>query len=137
MLVHYDPEKPLVLACDVSPFGLGAILSHTLPDGSEKPIAYSFSTLSSSEKSYSQIEKENFAIIFEIKKFHQYKFNPHVTIVTYYKTLLGILSEEKAVPQLAASTLQKWAIILSGYNYTLNTKQEHLIVMLIASVDFL
>lgn len=57
--------------------------------------------------------------------------------MTYHKILLGILSEEKAVPQLAASTLQKWAIILSGYNYTLNTKQEHLIVMLIASIDFL
>ena len=78
MLVHYDPEKPLVLACDVSPYGLGLILSHTLPDGSEKPIAYSFRTLSSSEKNYSQKEKENFAIIFEIKKFHQYIFNPHV-----------------------------------------------------------
>lgn len=57
--------------------------------------------------------------------------------MTYHKILSGILSEEKAVPQLAASTLQKWAIILSGYNYTLNTKQEHLIVMLIASIDFL
>lgn len=44
--------------------------------------------------------------------------------MTYHKILLGILSEEKAVPQLAASTLQKWAIILSGYNYTLKYKTE-------------
>ena len=45
-----------------------------------------------------------------------------MTIVTGHKTLLGILSEEKGIPQLAAWRLQRWAIILSGYNYTLKYK---------------
>ena len=48
LLVHYNPEKPLVVACDVLP--------HTLPDGSEKPIAYSSTTLSSSEELLSKRE---------------------------------------------------------------------------------
>ena len=74
MLIHYNPKKPLVLACGMSPYRLGAVLSHTLPDGSEKLIAYSSRTLSSSEKNYSQIEKESLAIIFMIKKVHQYIF---------------------------------------------------------------
>ena len=39
-LTHYDPKLPLTLACDASPVGVGAVLSHTLPDGKEKPIAY-------------------------------------------------------------------------------------------------
>ena len=104
MLIHHNSGKPLVSVCDVSPYGLGAVLSHALPDGSEKPIAYSSRELSSSENNYSQIEKEGLAIIFAIKKFYQYIFGRHVTIVTDHKPLLGILSEEKGILQLAAAT---------------------------------
>ena len=109
--IHYNPEK-----CDTSPYGLDAVLSHTLPGSSEKTIPYS------SEKNYSQIEKESLAIIFAIKKFQQYIFGRHVTIVTDHKRLLGILTKEKGIPQLAASRLQRCAITLSGYNYTLKYK---------------
>ena len=32
LLVHYDSNRQLVLACDILPYGLGAVLSHIMDD---------------------------------------------------------------------------------------------------------
>ena len=69
LLIHGNPKKLLIVACDASPCGVGAVLSHLMPDRSEKPIIFASRTLSKAKKNYSQIEKEGLAIIFALKKF--------------------------------------------------------------------
>ena len=50
LLVHYNSAMDLSLACDASSYGIGAVLSHKLPDGSEKPIGFVSRSLSDTEK---------------------------------------------------------------------------------------
>ena len=125
VLVHYDPSLPLRLNCDASAYGVGAVLSHKYPDGSDRPIAYASRTLSKSEQNYAQIEKEGLALIYGVKKFHKYVYGRKFTLITDHKPLTTILGSKKNLPTLAAARLQRWAIFLMGYQYDLDFRSTH------------
>ena len=68
-LVQFNPEILLVLAADASPYGVGAVLMHSFPDGSHRPITFASQTLSVHQRRYSQLDKEALAIIFGLECF--------------------------------------------------------------------
>ena len=95
VLVHYNPDLPLLLNCDASPVGVTCILSHVMPDGSERPVMYASRTLQQAERNYSQLEREALGIVFGIKYFHKYVAGRKFTVVTDHKPLLGIFRYSK------------------------------------------
>lgn len=112
VLMHYDPKLPISLAGDASAYGIGAVISHTLPDGSERPIAFASRTLTASERNYAQLEEEALSLLYGVKKFHQY--GRRFTLITNHKPLLTNLGPKTGIPSLAAARLQRWTVLLSA-----------------------
>ena len=79
--------------------------------------------MSPSERGYGQIEKEGLAIVYSIKKFHQYIYGRHFEIFTDHKPLIGVLGETKPIPPHAAARIQRWALLLAAYDYTLKYRK--------------
>ena len=111
LLMHFDPEKEVILPCDASPYGVGAVLSHQTEDGGiciKTPLG---------EKKYAHL-----SIIFGVKKVHGYLLGRKFKIHSDQKPLQHLLDSSRAVPQLASTRLQRWALTLSAYDHEISYK---------------
>lgn len=96
LLVQYDCRAPLGIVCDASPYGIGAVLFHIDPNTKqEKPIKFVSSSLSDTERRYSQLEREALAIIFALRKFHKFVYGKRFTLFSDHKPLQFIFGEKK------------------------------------------
>ena len=106
LLVHYDPTKQIVVPCDASPLGLGTVLSHILPDGQERPIAYASRILTVAERGYSQIEKAGLAVVYAVTKFHNYLYGRKFVIKSDHQPLSHLFNQQKAISTTASARIQ-------------------------------
>ena len=127
ILASFDPSCKIGISCEVSEVGIGSVLFHRYPDGSERPIANASKTLTDTQRRYSQIQKEALAIVIALKKFHQFLYGCQFVLVTDHKPLLALFGPSKSTPALAANRLATWALMLSQYDYTIEYRKtsEH------------
>ena len=119
VLTFYDPEKPLQLDTDASPYGIGAVISNIDDTGQDRPVEFISRTLSKAERNYSQIEKEGLAIVWAVKRFHRYLYARPFLLYTDNKPLELILGSQKQIPEMGTSRMIRWALTLSHYQYTI------------------
>ena len=88
VLRFYDVTKPVVVQCDASSTGLGAVI---LQNG--RPVEFASRAKTPTEiNSYAQIEKEMLAIVFDMTRFHAYVYGKHdVTVHSDHKPLMAIV----------------------------------------------
>lgn len=126
VLVHFDPSQEISLACNASPYGISAVLSHCFREGG-KPIAFASRTLTMTEKNYSQIDKEALALVWGVKHFYQYLFGRRFVLVTDHKPLVSIFAPNKGISSLVATRMLHYALFLQGFQYDIKYKNtaEH------------
>lgn len=116
-VVPYDETRSLTLFCDASEVGLGAVLTHKYPDGSDRPVAFASRTLTGAEKNYASIDREALALVFGVKKFNQYLWGRTFCLVTDHKPLIRIFGTKRDLPKVTNNRLVRWALLLSSYKY--------------------
>ena len=119
-LVHYNPDLPIKITFNASPRGLGAVLFHVFPNNEQKPIAYASRVFTRAEQNYSQLDREALALVFGVKKFHQYVYGRKFQLETDHKPLTYIFGPKKGIPQMATNCVQRWAIFLAGYDFDIS-----------------
>ena len=85
VLIHFDPNKELVLCTDASPVGAGVVLAcKVLENGRmvEKPIAFASATFNQAQRNYCQLDREGLALVFGVQYFHKYLWGRYFVLAT-------------------------------------------------------
>ena len=108
----FNPNDPVTLSVDASPYGLGAVL---LQAG--QPVEFASRTLTETQTRYAQIEKELLAVQFGLQHFHHYVFGQTVQVETDHKPLIGLV--DKPINQ-CTPRIQRMRMQLQTYDYRLS-----------------
>ena len=90
-----------------------------MDDGSERPVGYTFRTLSQVEKRYSQLDKKTRSIVFGVTRFHSYLYGRPFTLYSDRKPLMHLFGEHKGIQTMASAKVLRWAVTLSVYQYSI------------------
>ena len=104
LLVHYDPSKQLVIACDAST--KGCVVSHLIDDV-ERLNAFYSRALKPVEKNYSVLDKEALVVIYGVKKFHCYLYGRSFIIQSEHTPLEMLLHKKNKLSHMAAPRIKR------------------------------
>lgn len=112
LLAYPDPTQPYVLYTDASDSSIGSCLTQKTKDGEEMPLYYLSHKLSPTQRRWSVIEKEAFAIVYSLQKLDHYLHNSAFVIRTDHRPLSYIFADKRTLNK----KLSLWSLTVAAYN---------------------
>ena len=114
-LLHYPSfELPFYIDCDASSWAVGSCLGQIkMINGveTEVPIAYDSKHLSDSQRKWSVIERETYAVIVALQKYYHFIFGRRIIIRSDHKPILAMLNAKDPTGRRG-----RWAMYLQQFN---------------------
>lgn len=113
-LLHFpDSNRIFIIQVDASDYGIGAVLMQNV-DQSDKPVAYMSQKLNHQQRNWNTTEKECFAVVSSIKKWHHYVFGRDFIVKTDHHSLCWLNKSHNNNPKL-----NRWRMFLQDYSFTI------------------
>ena len=116
ILTYFDSNRPTFLKTDASDLGLGAVLGQIV-DGRECVVAYASTALSNQQSRWSVSEREAFAFVWGIKKFHHFLDGIKFKVIVDHHNLCWLLQNKDI-----RSKLCRWVVQLQEYDFVVEYK---------------
>ena len=113
ILAHPRPDRPLLMICDASDQGMGAMLAQMDDEGHERPIAFTSATFFGAARNYTTTEKEGLAVVWAASHFRPYVYGIPTVVVTDHSALTYIMTRGNPPPRIA-----HWVMDLMQYDFT-------------------
>ncbi|XP_062700774.1 uncharacterized protein K02A2.6 isoform X1 [Aedes albopictus] len=111
-LGYYSPKDKTILIADASPTGLGAVLLQE-KDGIKRVICYISKSLSETDKSYAQNEKEALALVWATERLQVYLRGLEFLLLTDHEPLKVIFGPEHH----SCPRIERWAMRLQSFRF--------------------
>jgi len=109
-----DENIPFTIETDASNYAIAATLNQ---EG--RPVAFFSRSLNQSERNHSSIEKEAYAIVESVRKWHHYLIGRHFTLVTDQR-FVSFMFDQHHKSKIKNEKILRWRIDLMPYSFDIS-----------------
>jgi len=113
LLYFLDYRKDIHVAVDASEDGVGGVLYQLDADGKMQVVAYASRAFNQTERKWSTLEQESYAVLHCVTKFESHLLGHHFHLHTDHRNVLNLWS-------LQAPKVQRWRCKLAEYDFTIH-----------------